>query len=181
MLTVVIEPREYFDERISEFVNIKGATIQVEHSLVSVSKWESKWHKSFLSDNQRTEEETIDYVRCMTLTQNVDPEIYRNLSAKNIADIQEYINAPMTATWFNDRSSKARSSKRVITSELIYCWMITLGIPMECQKWHLNRLLTLIRVCDIENSPKKKMSKNELLNSNRSLNAARKAALGTKG
>lgn len=170
---------EMFDEQTQSFFTLKGQTLQLEHSLVSLSKWESKWCKPFLSKELKTLDETKDYIRCMTITQNVDPEIYNRLSNSNIEAINKYIDAPMTATTFNNRNQS--SSKEIITSELIYYWMISFNIPMECQKWHLNRLLTLIRVCNIKNSPPKKMGKRDIASQYASLNAARRKQFNTKG
>ena len=141
MLQLDIPGLELFDEGKSEFIEIKGQVIQVEHSLVSVSKWESKWNKPFLSKEPKTTEETIDYIRCMTISQNIKPEVYTNITNENLIRVSEYIQAPMSATWFNDDSKGA--SKEIITSEIIYYWMISYNIPFECQKWHLNRLLTI--------------------------------------
>ena len=180
MLKITIPAREMFDEKTQTFFSIKEQTLQLEHSLVSLSKWESKWCKSFLSSKEKTREETIDYIKCMTITQNVNPEVYNYLSNSNIQDINDYIEAPMTATTFNDSSQKGRN-KEIITSELIYYWMISLNIPMECQKWHINKLLTLIRVCDIKNAPPKKMGRKETINRWAELNAARKKQFNTKG
>lgn len=180
MLKITVPATELFDEEHNSFIKIKETQLQLEHSLVSISKWESKWHKPFLS---RTEEKTtemyIDYVRCMTLTQNVNPLIYYGLTAQNMEDIQKYIDNPMTATWFSNQQKK--ENRKIITSEVIYYWMVALQIPFECQKWHLNRLLTLIRVCNIENQPKKKMSKKATRQSNASINAARRQAMNSKG
>ncbi len=183
MLEIKIEERELFDERTSMFITLKPVTLKLEHSLISISKWESKWHKSFLSNTERTNEELIDYVRCMTLNTNVDPDAYFGLSRENQIEIDRYINDTMTATWFNERkqNGKPGGKGQVITSELIYYWMIAFEIPFECQKWHLNRLLTLIRICEIKNQPSKKMRKRDILAGNRSLNESRKRALGTKG
>lgn len=181
-LRITVPAREFFNEKTNEFVNVKEQTLVLEHSLVSISKWESIYCKSFLSRNKNDNlkpEELIDYIRCMTLTQNVDPEVYNSLSAENYDMITNYINAPMTATTFHGRDEKQRP--HIITSEEIYYWMISLGIPFECQKWHLNRLLTLIRICNVKNSSEKKMSKTDILSSNRSLNAQRRAALKSKG
>lgn len=179
MLQIVIPDREYWDESKNEFVTTKGQTLQLEHSLVSLSKWESKWNKSFFFKQEKTYEETLDYVRCMTITQNVKPEVYYQLTKENHDKILEYINAPMTATTFS--KSNERPSNEVVTSELIYYWMISLNIPMECQKWHLNRLLTLIRVCNVKNQPAKKMSKRDIMSRNAALNAARRKRHNTKG
>ena len=181
-LTVTIQ-EEAWDEIKEEFVDAKYQTIQLEHSLVSLSKWESKWHKPFLSKLEKTAEETEDYIRCMTITQNVNPEIYKCLSPENIRTVNEYIKDPMTATWFSEDKSKTKGKSRgeQITAELIYYWMIALNIPMECQKWHLNKLLTLIRVCNVKNQPPKKMSKKEIMARNAALNAARRKQLNSKG
>lgn len=178
-LTIVTES-EQWDEEKQEFVQPKTQTLQLEHSLVSISKWESKWNKSFLSNTQKTYEETIDYIKCMTLTPNVDPDVYLCLSDENIYNVNDYISLPMTATYFNE-SKNGQGGRETITSELIYYWMISLNIPFECQEWHLNRLLTLIRVCNIKNSPPKKMSKGEIMSRNAALNAARKKQFNTKG
>lgn len=180
MLTITIPAVEMFNEKTQEFVTFKEQTLQLEHSLVSLSKWESKWCKAFLSKEEKTLEETIDYIKCMTITQNVNPEVYNRLSRSNIEDINKYIDSPMTATTFYDDKQKGRN-REIITNELIYYWMISLNIPMECQKWHLNRLLTLIRVCNIKNSPPKKMSRSEIMSRNAALNKARRQQLNTKG
>ena len=148
-----------WDEQKQEFVSIKEQKLQLEHSLVSLSKWESKWRKAFLAKQDKTYAETLDYIRCMTITPNVDPQVYNFLTVDNINQINDYIAAPMTATVFSEDNS-GRNNREVVTSELIYYWMIALNIPFECQKWHLNRLLTLIRVCNIKNTPPKKRSKN---------------------
>lgn len=171
---------EGWDEAKQEFVAPKTVTLQMEHSLVSLSKWESKWCKAFLSNKEKTVEETIDYFKCMTLTKNVDPEVYSKFSQSNIAEINKYIEAPMTATYFS-KNKNQKTSKDVVTSELIYYWMISLNIPFECQKWHINRLLTLIQVCNIKNQPPKKMSKREILSQNAALNAARRQQLNSRG
>ena len=176
----IVVSSEQWDEIKEEFIPPIIKTITLEHSLVSLSKWESKWCKPFFNKQEKTDVETIDYIRCMTITQNVDPEIFNHLSDDNINQVNDYISAPMTATWFAE-DKNAKTNRRQITSELIYYWMIALNIPFECQKWHLNRLLTLIRVCDIENKPPKKMSNNDILSRNRALNAARRKQFNSKG
>lgn len=180
MLQITIPAREMWDEQNNEFVYTNEQTLQLEHSLISLSKWESKWNKPFLSKESKTYEEVLDYVKCMTLTQKVSPEIYANLTDENMRDIQRYIEAPMTATTFSEEKN-TKGNREIVTSELIYYWMIALGIPLECEKWHLNRLLTLVRVCNIKNSPPKKMGKNAIMSQNASLNAARRKRLNSKG
>lgn len=179
MLNITIPEVEYWDELRSIFVTTKSQKLQLEHSLVSISKWESTHNKPFLSNDEKTNEETVDYIRCMVITQNVNPDVYDNLPETVYKQITEYINAPMTATWFSKQPSQ--KSRDVITSEVIYYWMITQNIPMECQKWHLNRLLTLIRVCNIKNQPAKKMGRKEMLSRRKALNESRRARLNTKG
>lgn len=179
MLQITIPDIELWDENNQEFINIKSQTLQLEHSLVSLSKWESKWCKPFLTKDIKTEEETLDYIRCMTITQNVNPDIYTFMPINIREEIKRYIDAPMTATWFNDKGGK--SSSEQITSELIYYWMISLQIPFKCEKWHLNRLLTLIKICNIKNQPNKKMGKNEIFRQYSALNAARRKQLNTRG
>lgn len=179
-IDIPISP-EGWDEEKQEFVEPKYKSLQLEHSLVSLSKWESKWHKSFLSHSDKTEEETLDYIKCMTVTTNVDPDVYNHITREQIQKINEYITDPMTATCFSEKEQKGKLNNDVITSELVYYWMIALNIPFECQKWHLNRLITLIRVCNIKNQPPKKMSKNAVRSRNAALNAARRQRLNSKG
>ena len=157
MLTLTVPGGELYDEQQNMFIYIKGCTIVLEHSLVSLSKWESKWHKPFISEVEKTTEEVIDYIKCMTITQNVDPEIYKYMDNTILQKVNDYIDNPMTATTISSvKGGVAR--KEVITSEIIYYQMIAYNIPFECQKWHLNRLLTLINVCNVKNNPDNKMS-----------------------
>ena len=181
MLRITIPATEMWDERKGEFVYTKEYTLQLEHSLVSLSKWESKWCKPFLSKKDLTAEEAIDYIKCMTITQNVPPEAYNYIPQDVIQQVSDYIAAPMTATWFNEKESKGRGSSEAVTAELIYYWMIALQVPLECQKWHLNRLMTLIRVCNIKNTPPKKMSKRDIASRNAAINAARRKQFNSKG
>lgn len=180
MLRITIPAVEQWDEVKQEFVQTKEQTLQLEHSLVSLSKWESKWNKPFLSKEVKTNEETLDYIKCMTISQNVDPNVYNCLTSEHIAQINKYIEAPMTATTFTEDKNGKRN-REVITAELIYYWMIALTIPFECQKWHLNRLLTLIRVCNIKNAPPKKMGKKATASHYAQLNAARRQQMNTRG
>ena len=181
MLQITIPSRELWDESTNEFVITKEQILQLEHSLISISKWESKWQKAILTKQEKTHEETIDYIKCMTLNQNVDPNVYNYLTNDNIRQINAYIDSPMTATYFSEEKGGRGGRGEQITSELIYYWMIALQIPFECQKWHLNRLLTLVRVCNIKNQPPKKRSRREIMSRNAALNAARRKQLNTKG
>lgn len=180
MLQITVPAVEYWDERTEEFVYREAKTLQLEHSLVSISKWESKWHKPFLRKEDKTNEEILDYIKCMTITQNVSPDVYSRLTPENVNEIRAYFEDSMTATTFSeDRTSKG--GREIVTSELIYYWMIALNIPFECQKWHLNRLLTLIRVCNVKNAPPKKRSKRDLTSRYAALNAARRQQFNTRG
>lgn len=181
MLQITIPGRESFNEMTQEFFKFPDTTLKLEHSLLSISKWESKWKKPFLKEtDQKTLEETTDYIRCMTLNQGVDPRVYYCLTAQNQKDIQDYIGDKKTATWFSKTKMRGGAGETV-TSELIYYWMIALGIPFECEKWHLSRLLTLIEICNRKNAPAQKMSRRDLYAQNRSLNAARRKAHHSKG
>lgn len=180
MLEITIPQSEQWDEINEIFISVKEQKLQLEHSLISLSKWESKWNKSFFRKEEKTSEETMDYIRCMTITKNVNPDIYRFLTNENIEAINEYIEAPMTATYFS-KNKRTGPGREQVTSELIYYWMIALNIPFECQRWHLNRLLTLIRVCEIKSQPAKKMSRREIMSRNSALNAQRRRQLYTKG
>lgn len=181
MLRIVIPlGPEIWDEEKNEFIQPKVQTLQLEHSLVSISKWESKWCRPFLSNKAMTFEETVDYVKCMTLTQNVNPEVYNHLTSEHIDQVRDYISAPMTATTITE-DKQNKSKGEVVTAELIYYWMIALQIPFDCRKWHLNQLLTLIKVCNIKNQPPKKRSKRDIMSRNTALNAARRKQMNTRG
>lgn len=182
MLTLDISEQESYNEATGEFYNVQACTLQLEHSLISLSKWESKWKVSFMQkvETGLTRAELVDYVRCMTINQKVDPKVYATLTAEQLKKVQDYITDSSTATKIYDHRPNRSSNKQIITSELIYWQMIYLGIPFECEKWHLNRLLTLIRVCSIKgtNNP---MSEAALLTQNKQLNAARRAAMNSRG
>lgn len=176
---ITVPAGQFWDPDKEEFVYTKEQTLTLEHSLLSIKRWESKWHKPFLSNKPKTIEETVDYIRCMTLTQNVDPRVFYALSQENVNEINAYIEDPMTATWFS--KSAQRKSREVVTSEVIYYWMIKLGIPFECEKWHFNQLMTLIKVCNEKDAPKKKMSRSAILSRNNELNRARRQAMHSSG
>lgn len=181
MLSITIAGGEYWDEAKEEFVYFgrDRQVLTLEHSLVSISKWEAKWKTPYLSKKTFTRKEAVDYIRCMTLTQNVAPDVYDRIAPDHINQVNAYINAPMTATTFSIRD-KSRRKSEIITSELVYYWMILYGIPFDpCQKWHFNRLMTLIRICSIKNQSDKKMSNREVLNEHAALNAARRKAYRT--
>lgn len=179
MLKITIPATELFDDVKQEFIMTKEQELQLEHSLVSISKWESKWKKPFLAKDNKTTEESIDYVRCMTLTQNVDPNVYSYITNNLLQEIAEYIDDSMTATTVAPYTGKM--NREIITSEIIYFWMVSFNIPWECQRWHLNRLLMLIQICNVRNQPAKKMSQKELAARNKALNEQRKAKYNTKG
>ena len=182
MLEITIPATEQWDEVTEQFVSTKEQRLQLEHSLVSLSKWESKWCKPFLSNKEKSHEEILDYIKCMTLTKNVDPEVYNVLTNENIKEINDYIMAPMTATTFSENGVRKKVNNEIFTSEVIYYAMTAYNIPFEnCEKWHLNRLITLIRVCGIKNEPSKKMSKRSIMSQNAALNAARRKKFNTKG
>lgn len=181
MLTITVPVGdELFDETTSKFVRQGDAILELEHSLVSLSKWEQIFEKPFLGKDEKSGKEVLEYIKCMTVTPNVPNSVFEKLSEENIREINNYIEAKMTATWFNTRTNEPRS-KEVITAELIYYWMIVFQIPFECETWHLNRLFTLIQVCNVKQDKPKKMSRAEISRRNRELNAQRKAQLGTKG
>lgn len=179
MLTITVPGVELFDETRQEFKTSEDFTLHLEHSLVSLSKWESTFEKPFLGKEPKTTVETVDYIKCMTITSDVPAEVYVRLSSENYAAVNNYVNAKMTATWFSEDNRP--SSREVITSELIYFWMTALQIPFECETWHLNRLFTLIKVANLKNQTGKKMSKSQVLRQQAEMNERRRAELGTRG
>lgn len=179
MLELIIPRRTFFNESTSEFIEFNETKLKLEHSLISISKWESKLKKPFLSDKKHTKSDMLYYIECMSLNPDIDPMVYKTIPDDLYSVITEYIEDSMTATTINDSSNA--SNNDIITAEIIYYWMIELGIPFECQKWHFNRLMTLIRVCGIKKGPQKKMSKREILEQNRRLNEARKKQHHTRG
>lgn len=180
MLRIVIPLSEVYDEEKNEFATVEGIALDLEHSLVSLSKWESKWEIPFLGNKPHTNEQIVDYVGMMVIGDPPSLEALTMLTEKSFAQINDYINAKMTATWFNERHAP-RGPAETVTAEIIYYWMITLGIPFECQHWHLNKLLTLIKVCNYKNAPKKKMSRAEAASQQDSINKMRRQQLGTTG
>ena len=173
-LILTVPEREFYDDRTGRFVFTKKTTLQLEHSLLSITKWESKWHKPYLSKIQKTEEEALDYIRCMCLNKEVDPTVFRAIGPKQAKLISDYINNPMTATTIKRRDT--RPSREMITNELVYYWMTSFSIPFDpCEKWHFNRLMTLIEIASIKNQPAKKIPKNQAARERAALNAQRRA------
>lgn len=180
MLQLIIPGDEYWDEASQEFVYLDAHVLELEYSLVAISLWESKWHKPFLSKEEMTPEEIIDFIKCMTLN-NVNPDIYNRLTTHHIESVMDYMKDSMTATTF-PKETGGKGNREIITSEIIYYWMVSLNMPIELmEKWHLSRLLTQIRVINIKNSPTKKMSRKEAMSQHRALNEARRKKLNKKG
>ena len=181
MLTITVPAVDEFNEITQQFIMSSATVLQLEHSLVSLSKWEATWNKPFLGPKEKTTEEAIGYIKAMSLDPDIPSEVYQRLSVKNFEEINEYISAKMTATWFNELPTKKGLNREIVTSELIYYWMSTLNVPIDFQHWHLNRLFTYIEVCNRKNQPEKKMSKADLMNRNRAINEARQAQYKTEG
>lgn len=179
MLTIHVVGDELYDEDRNEFINGFEGDLELEHSLVALSKWESKWHVPYLGNEKLTPDQVLDYVKCMTLNE-IDPVAYSHLTPENVQAIKDYIENKMTATTFVEVEGSS-PDRGVVTSELVYYWMVALQIPFECQYWHINRLLTLIRVCNTKNQPNKKMSTAATLRQNQALNAARRAKYHSRG
>lgn len=181
MLELLIDGGELFDEVSGEFISSKPTILNLEHSLLSVRKWEAKWHIPFFSDKPKTKAQSIDYIRCMTINRDVNPIVYTQLTNAHFSKINEYMEDPMTATWFKKDPNEKKGSSEIITSEILYWQMIMYNIPPEYQKWHLNQLITLIRVCAEKSKPQKKMSRKDQMAQQRALNAARLKKHKTRG
>lgn len=179
MLPITIPYQRLWDEKKEEFVYIKETKLQLEHSLISLSKWESKWCKPFFSKRPKTDEETLDYIKCMTLTQNVDPEVYKYIPDKVLDEVLEYIEAPMSALRFLD--DKSSTGKELITYEVIYNWMFQHNVPFECRKWHLNQLLSLLRYCNSKNTKQKPRSQAEIWKDFAEINKRNREKYNSKG
>lgn len=181
MLEITIKEDEVYDEKSNRFVIIPERTFTLEHSLISISRWESKWKIPYF-ESEKTVEQELDYIKCMVVGSLKDVGLLKMLSAKNHMEIRDYIGDPMTATTFvSHNPQKSKSKKEVMTSEVIYSHMFACGIDIECQKWHINRLLTLIKVCSLQNAPKEKMSKKQTSEWNAAQNAARRAKHNSRG
>ena len=182
MLRLLIPDRELWDSVRERFVQVKGAEVELEYSLAAISKWEAKWHIPFHDDRKKkTAEQSIDFIRCMCLTPNVDAKVFDYLTEENAKEVSEYIGDDATATWFSDTNKKKTGKREIITAEIIYYWMTLYNIPESYQYWHLNKLITLIRVCAEKNNPDKKKNTSALAAQRRALNAARRKKFHTKG
>lgn len=179
MLELVVEEKEFYDDSTGKFIILPRTELLLEHSLYSISKWESIHKKPFLSKTEHTNDEIMDYIRCMTINKKVDPIVYTCLGGKEMETIMNYMQDEMTATTIKQKESKM--NREIITAEIVYYWMVSLGIPFECDKWHFNKLMTLISVCSIKNAPSKKMSQREALMQQNQLNDLRRAKLGSLG
>jgi hypothetical protein len=181
MLEITVKENEFYDQNTNKFITIPECTLTLEHSLISLAKWESKWQIPYFDDNKKTPAQDLDYIRCMVVGNVKNEHVFKALSFDDVMQIQKYINAPMTATTFRKNTKTTKPKKEVMTAEVIYAHMFAHSIPVECQKWHLNRLLTLLKVCDLQNAPKEKMSKKQTALWNAEQNAARKAKYNTRG
>lgn len=181
MLEIVVESAEFYQPSINKFITIPECTLTLEHSLISIAKWESKWKTPYFNDKPKSMKQHLDYIRCMTIGNVKEPHVYEALTPENLKQIQDYMEDPMTATTFTNRQKQQKGRSETLTAELLYARMCTYGIPFECQKWHINKLLTLIKVCDLQNSPRDKMSKKETSMYNAEQNAARRAKYNTRG
>lgn len=179
VLEITIPQTSLYDEVNNLFIDVDEQKLTLKHSLVSVAKWEARWHTPFLDKKNKTYEQTIDYIRCMTLNKNVDQSVYKAITNDIIEKVDSYINDSMTAVVFKKDDSS--NGSEIVTAELVYYWMTALNIPYECRKWHFNRLITLIRVCNIKNSPDKKMSKRQTASHYKELNKARRKKYNSKG
>ncbi len=183
MLEIIVPSAELFDPVTNKFIDVDAVTLRLEHSLVSLSKWESAFEKPFLSKENKTPEEVFGYVKHMNSTPDVPSDVYDRLTQANMDEISKYMNAKFSATWFSELPGQNKTSRDVITAEVIYYWMNSLNVPMECEHWHLNRLITLIKVHNAKNQPQKKGQRptGSAMQARRELAAARREQYGTKG
>lgn len=181
MLQITLPSGRFFDEETEDFVVFPQVTLKLEHSLISIHKWESKWHKSYLNNQNPSIEEQLDYIRCMSLDPNFDITVFGRMKSNDFAKIREYISSPMTATVIHRKKDQRNASDQFVTAELIYYWMIQFGIPFECNKWHLNQLLTLIEICSIKQNTGNKMNKRDAALMRAAANESRRKKLGSRG
>ena len=180
MLTIYVGATEHFDEKTREFSYVGGTPIQLEYSLAILSKWESKFNKPFLGPQKKTREETISFIQEMIITPEISPDIINEFTLQNFKDVNAYMESKQTATWFSD-TPEPKTSREVITAELIYYWLVTFNIPWEAQHWHLNKLFTLIKVFNAKSEKPKKMTPGQAAARRRELNEQRKQQYKTAG
>lgn len=178
MLEIELEELEAWDDKKQEFVVLKNEVVCLEHSLKSISEWEAKWKVPFLDTTPRTKQMILDYVSCMVVSE-VPKGFLERLKTRDFSRIQEYIDDSRTASWISSEDNTNDGSK--VTSELIYYWMVTAGIPFSAEEWHLNRLMMLIKIYGEKNKPEKKRSREDILERNRELNEKRRREMGTNG
>lgn len=184
MLEIKVPKKDCWDEEKEIFVIFPETHLKLEHSLVSLQKWESKFHTPFFATSDKTYDEVLEYIVCMTINDVEDKSVYQYIPDVEMQRIIDYIKDPMTATWFGKKDNTSKigtKSREIITAEVIYYWMIKLGIPMECQKWHLNQLMTLIKVINVKDAKKPKRSKSDVAQEWAAINAARRAKYNTRG
>lgn len=179
MLKLTVLGTETFNDVTSEFGSEGDVVLELEHSLVSLSKWEAEFEKPFLTNDQKTAVEILAYIKAMCLDPDIPESVFEKLSGENFREINSYIDAKMTATWFNE--NRSAPSREVVTSELIYYWMTVYTIPFSCETWHLNRLFTLIRICNIKHDKPKTMSRSDQAAEQRRLNNERKNRFNSTG
>lgn len=180
MLTLIVPGTEVYNEETSEFGSEGDVVLELEHSLASLSKWESNYERPFLADDEKSEGEILGYIKAMVLTPNVAAETYENLTRENFEEINKYIEAKQTATTIYEPPGTS-SSRETITAELIYYWMTVFHIPFECENWNLNRLFMLIRICSIKQSPPKKESATTRAARQREMNERRRQSMNSTG
>ena len=178
-IPIYLKEEELYNSATQEFIQVKAKTVYLEHSLVSIQKWEQKWHIPFLKDTPKTREQEQDYIRCMSMSGPLSDVDLMRFRQSDLIRINDYIQDPMTATTFNNKN--ARHSRRILTAEVIYAQMIHYGVPFECKKWHLNSLMTLLRACYEEEAPKKKMGKKDLYSRYNQIEAANRKRYGFRG
>jgi hypothetical protein len=172
MLTITVLGEEHWDQENEKFVYPDSFKLELEHSLVSLSKWESKWEVPFLGEKPKTTEMVLDYIECMILTPDPPADWISKLSKENIEEITAYFDSKQSATWFNDHHPEPKTGE-TITSELVYYWLDICDIDWQAQYWHLNRLLTLVKIHTVKQAKPKPMSRSEMLRRRRALNKQR--------
>lgn len=179
---------ELFDEETNTFLHPVGKKLHLEHSLLSISKWEAEWEIPFLNTD-KTSEQSLSYIKCCVLDDDFDELLLNTLSDKNILDFNAYLSKGMTAKKIIDlrsslsqkRKSRRPASQKALTSEDIYYSMIQFHVWKECEEWPLQRLLSLLQLCSLKSNSTGEMSKSDQAKFYREENARRKAKYHTNG